>query len=132
MNRSYTLDTCVLMEREDCVEIFRNGEENEINIPITVINELDGLIKNNEKRPKAIKVVQNLLKNKEYINFTGDVTKIVNNDDKILNTVDKNQIFVTNDLTLQLKSHILGIQCEEFRESLPFASESEIYTGFID
>lgn len=132
MNKKYTLDTCSLMEREDCVEILRNGEENQINIPMTVINELDGLVKDNHKRPKATKVVENLLKNKDWLNFTGDIDKIVNNDDRILKSVQNGDTLVTNDLVLQLKSYICGVEVEEFKQSLPFNSESELYSGFID
>jgi len=132
MQKSYSLDTNVLLEREDSVEVLRNGNENQINIPITVINELDGLLKNNKKRHNVIKVVKNILENKENINFTGNSDEIINNDDKILKTVQDNDILVTNDLILQLKAHICGIESEEFKASLPFQSESEKYTGFIN
>jgi PhoH-like ATPase len=121
------------MERENTVEILRNGEENKINIPITVINELDGLVKNNHKRPKAMKVVENLLEHKEYINFVGDVNTIVNNDDRILKSIESDDAtLVTNDKIMQLKSYICGIESEEFKESIPFQSDSQRYTGFID
>lgn len=132
MNKSYTLDTNALLERENTLEVLRNGEENTINIPIPVINELDGLQKNKEKSHLVRKVIENIWKNRESINFTGDINQIVNNDDRILKATNEGDIFVTNDLVLQLKAFICGITSEEFRDSIPFESESEKYTGFID
>jgi predicted ribonuclease YlaK len=60
MQKNYHLDTNVLLEREDAINILRNGEENKINISITVINELDHLLKDNNKRPKTSKAIQNI------------------------------------------------------------------------
>ena len=130
MHRTYVLDTCALLEQENTSEILRNGSENKICIPITVINELDGLLKNKHKRRKTLKVVENLLKNKEWINFIGDID-ILNNDDKILNQVDEATL-VTNDLILQLKAYIKGVDVEDFRQSNPWDGEEQRYSGFID
>jgi hypothetical protein len=38
------------MEGEDTIKILRNGEENNIKISLTTINELDNLSKKSEKR----------------------------------------------------------------------------------
>jgi predicted ribonuclease YlaK len=60
LKKSFVVDTCALMEKENAVEILRNGIDNTINIPITVINELDHLLKNKTKRYSALKVVKNI------------------------------------------------------------------------
>lgn len=136
MQRKYHLDTNVLMEDEKAIENLRNGEENEIYIPITVIDELDRLSKVNEKRPKAKAAIQDILNNKEHINFTGNIRELICNDDIILSTLCdpkyKEDTLVTNDTILQLKAYINGINAEGYRSSIPFRSESQKYTGFID
>lgn len=136
MQKKYFIDTCALMENENTVEILRNGEENKIYIPITVINELDILNKTADKRYKASKVIKNLWKNRKFINFIGDIEEIYNEDDEILWSIkehnETDKIFVTNDNLLRLKAYIHGIQSEEFKKSLPFNKESEIYTGIIN
>ena len=46
--------------------------------------------------------------------------------------MERNSIVVTNDIMMHLKCAIVGVKCEEFKESNPFKSESQIYTGFIE
>jgi PhoH-like ATPase len=136
MQKRYHLDTNILMEDENSIENLRNGEENEIYISITVINELDKLSKVNDKRPKVKSAIQDILNNKEDIHFTGNINALNTNDDKILDIVCdpiyKNDVLVTNDIILQLKAYIRGIKAEGYRSSIPFQSESQKYTGFID
>src|SRR3972149_10372246 len=43
MKKNYIIDTSVLLDDPNCMTILRNGEENEIYIPYTVILELDHL-----------------------------------------------------------------------------------------
>ena len=133
MLKNYHLDTNVLLENPSSIEILRNGNENQINIPITVVNELDHLLKNNQKRPLTLKAIEKIWECKEYINFTGDINKITCNDDEILSTLtDNDPILVTNDNLLRLKAYIKGVESETFKESLPFHSDSELYTGMVD
>lgn len=136
MQKRYHLDTNVLMEDEFAIENLRNGEENEIYISIIVIDELDRLSKVNEKRPKAKAAIQDILNNKEYIFFTGNIEELNCDDDKILATICdpkyKEDTLVTNDIVLQLKAYIRGIHAEGYISSIPFQSESQKYTGFID
>jgi len=120
-----------LLEQENTIEILRNGEENNIFISMTVINEIDGLLKS-KKRYLAMSALHDILNNKENITFVGDI-KELNNDDHILNDVQgEDHILVTNDLLLQLKSYIKGIKSENFKVTNPFLNESEKYTGFIN
>jgi len=60
MLKNYHLDTNVLLENPSSIEILRNGNENQINIPITVVNELDHLLKNNQKRPLVLKAIEKI------------------------------------------------------------------------
>ena len=137
MKKTYYLDTCALLEGGDeTIDILKNGVENKINIPITVIHELDGLMKDPSKRSIAREVVRDIIKHKDQINFIGDKEKLLNNDDVILQDVkhnanDNDDILVTNDLVLQLKAHINGVNVEPFKRSNPHLKENP-YTGIID
>lgn len=136
MNKTYHLDTSILLEGENTIQTLRNGEENQIRIPITVINELDHLVKNNTKRAKAMFAIQDIVENKEIITFTGNVSQLKSNDDRILRSVidseDVDPVLVTNDVILQLKAYIHDVKSEEYKSSMPFQSDSQKYTGFID
>lgn len=134
MLKNYHLDTNVLLENPNSIEILRNGAENKISISTTVINELDHLLKTPQKRPMALKALEKIWELKEYITFTGDINSIKNNDDEILSTLDGQQepVLVTNDNLLRLKSYIKGYQSETFKDSLPFHSDSQLYTGMLD
>jgi len=45
---------------------------------------------------------------------------------------DNDPVLVTNDNLLRLKAYIKGVESETFKESLPFHSDSELYTGMVD
>lgn len=51
--------------------------------------------------------------------------------ERLRQTVD-NPILVTNDRILRLRAFMSDIQSEELRDSRPFESESQLYTGFVD
>jgi PhoH-like ATPase len=103
-----------------------------------VLNEIDGLLKS-KKREIAMMALDNIIANKEHITFTGDVNKLFKTDDIILDNVNDNSekhntndILITNDKMLQLKSYIRRVECQPFLVTNPFKTESEHYTGFID
>lgn len=60
MQKTYIMDTNCLLEDEDSIEVLRNGEENRVIIPYTVLEEIDGLKKNNRLRPQIKKVIHKL------------------------------------------------------------------------
>jgi PhoH-like ATPase len=131
MKKNYHLDTCTLLEQENTIEILRNGEENNIFISMTVINEIDNLLKS-KKRYLAMSALHDIWNNKEHVTFVGDI-KELNNDDHILDDVkDKDHVLVTNDKLLHLKAYIKGIKSENFKITNPFLNESEKYTGFVN
>lgn len=136
MKRNYIIDTNILIDNPDCIEILRNGEENNIFIPIEVINELDNLKKNDRVRHLINTAIENITKNLDNITIIGEIDFQRNNDLKILKQIkDKkdieNPILVTNDEIFQLYSKINKVNCEYFKSSNPFKSESQIYTGFV-
>lgn len=138
MKKNYVLDTNVLLENEKCIEILRNGEENKIFIPATVLEELDKLKRDKRKRHQVLRAIEALKENKEHIKIIYNGVKHESPDNNILKEIQANEgemdspIFVTNDNLLQFKSEKLGITSEPFKFSNPFQSESQKYTGFVN
>lgn len=138
MKKNYVLDTNVLLDNEKCIEILRNGEENNIYIPATVIEELDKLKRNKRKRHQVTRAINVLREYEEHITILHNGVKHESPDNYILKEIQSNldkvddPIFVTNDNLLRFKAQKSGITSEEFRDSNPFTSESQRYTGFID
>ncbi|HSH50176.1 MAG TPA: PhoH family protein [Bacteroidales bacterium] len=136
--KQYILDTNILLDNEKCIEILRNGEENEIFIPATVIEELDKLKRNESKRHKVARVVSELEKNRDYITILYNGINHDSPDNQILKEIHANlgnldePVFVTNDTLLRFKSQKKEIKSEPFKDSNPFQSESQIFTGFVD
>lgn len=141
--KNYFIDTNVLIENPNAIQILRNGTENNIYIPFHVLLELDRLKKQNSYRPIVSKIIAKLfeerdnykvVKNGEHLNLY-DVVDL-----KILNEVQEasknfeieNPTLVTNDQLFQLFSDIEGINSQEFKESIPFESDSQMYTGFVN
>ena len=136
-SKKFNIDTNVLMENEKSIEILRNGKDdsdvNSIEICADVINELDGLKKDNVKRPKVNDIVRYLLKNVGSYSIKGNILSQDSTDNRIIKeSLEDGSIVVTNDQMMHLKCALTGVKCEEFKESNPFKSESQIYTGFVD
>ena len=138
MKKNYVLDTNVLLENEKCIEILRNGEENNVFIPATVIEALDKLKGNKRKRHQVTRAVEALREHAEHITVISNGVKHESPDNYILKEIHANAdkvpdaIFVTNDNLLRFKAQKQDITSEEFKDSNPFQSESQRYTGFVD
>jgi PhoH-like ATPase len=139
--KNYVLDTNVLIENPNCILSLKNGDDNAIHIPYHVLMELEHLKNTPKLRHIVSKVIQLLLDNKDsihFINSTGAAspyTEIVDN--FILGEIQaatdiENPILVTNDRILRLQADLRGIKSEELRDSKPFESESQLFTGFVD
>ena len=138
--KNFVLDTNVLIENPKCIAALRNGNENVIHIPYTVLTELDGLKRDPRIGHVVAQAVTSIIDDpKVHIfapnghNFTPDMSA----DDRILREIGHQNglgqpILVTNDRILQLKARVFGIPSEGYRDSVPFQSESQIYTGFVD
>ena len=138
MKKNYVLDTNILMDSENCIDILRNGEENNIFIPATVIEELDKLKRDSSKRHQVTRAVKVLKENAEHITIIRNGVLHDSNDNFILKEIVSNEdkatdpIFVTNDELLRFKAQQMGIESEGFKDSNPFQSESQRYTGFVN
>jgi PhoH-like ATPase len=139
--KNYVLDTNALIENPQSLLTLRNGAENNIHIPYHVLMELENLKKTPKLRHIVANVVGLLLENRENINFIKNdksesaFTDIVDN--HILEEIQAagdidDPILVTNDRILQLQAALRGVKSEELRDSKPFESESQRYTGFVE
>ncbi|MFP5239727.1 MAG: PhoH family protein [Acidobacteriota bacterium] len=139
--KNYVIDTNVLIENPNSVMALRNGNENNIFIPYHVLMELETLKNTPKLRHIVSKVIANLIENREHITFIRNgesespFTNIVDN--YILREIETAQdiqdpILVTNDRLLQLQASLRNIRSEELRDSKPFESESQLYTGIVD
>lgn len=144
----FILDTNVLIEDPNAIEILRNGEENKIFIPYSVIVELDRLKSNINKSHLVHVVIDKLVNDKKLIiikrsdfnylkdechdeSIIDDIKSFVsqfNNDEEILNQC----FFVSNDQILRFRVYIeVNLQTQEYKHTQPFKSDVEIYTGVV-
>lgn len=140
--KNYILDTNVLIENPLSILSLQNGNDNNIFIPYHVLIELNQLKTNHRLRHIVSKVVDVLLEHRESIHFIQNdasispfTEEIVDN--YILKEIQDSKeiedpILVTNDRILQLQANLMHIKSEEFKDSRPFESESQQYTGFCE
>ena len=137
--KHFVLDTNVLIENPKCITALRNGQENQIYIPYTVLTELDGL----KKDPRIGHIVAqavHAIRDDEHVtifppDFALTLTDDVMDDrilKEILHMAPEEAMLITNDRILQIKAKVYGIPSEEYRDSDPFRSESQRYTGFVE
>ena len=137
--KHYIIDTNVLLEDPHSLLKLRNGNENSVYIPYHVLMELNKFKKNPKLGHIVAKVIQHMLDQPEQ--FTLLKTEAVSHayadlvDNYILNEIEDSglnePILVTNDKILQLQANLRGIKSEIYKESVPFKSEAEYFTGFI-
>jgi len=139
MKKNYVLDTNVLLEDPNCIEILRNGGENGIGIPFHVILELDRLKKEPRLAHLVSAAVDAIRKNLEVIQIlhpNGHEALLDHMDLRILREAGhggmETPILVTNDRLLQVMASVSGLSSQEFKSSHPFQSESQRYTGFVE
>ena len=142
IRKNYVVDTNVLIENPNSILSLRNGNDNNIYIPYHVLIELNTLKTNPRLRHIVAKVIDVLLAHKDDIHFIRNdssispfTEEIVDN--FILKEIQSSEeisdpILVTNDRILQLQASLSNINSEEFKDSKPFESESQLYTGFCD
>jgi PhoH-like ATPase len=137
--KHYIIDTNVLLEDPDALFKLRNGNENTVYIPYHVLLELDKIKKNSKLSHIVARVIQYLAENPEHyhiLNSTEIAPQYAKKvDHHILDEIQqsglKQPILVTNDRIFQLQARLRGIQSEIYKESVPFKSEAEYFTGFI-
>jgi PhoH-like ATPase len=139
IQKQYIIDTNVLLEDPDALFKLRNGNENAVYIPFHVLLELDKFKKNAKLAHIVARVIKYLIENPEQYQIlnSDDIApkyaKVVDNYilDEIQRSGLKQPILVTNDKIFQLQARLRGIKSEIYKESVPFKSDAEYYTGFL-
>lgn len=137
--KQYVIDTNVLLEDPESLFKLRNGSENSVHIPYHVLLELNKLKKDPRLGTIATTVIHNLSRNPGTYQFlkTGAIARSFSDlvDIHILDEIRDSEledpILVTNDRVFQLQANMHGIASESYRESEPFSSEPDYYTGFV-
>ena len=137
--KHYIIDTNVLLEDPNALFKLRNGNENNIYIPYHVLLELNKLKKNPKLRHIVARVIEHLEENPgtfQILNskkIADPFTSLIDNYilDEVLESGLNAPILVTNDKIFQLQAGLRGIESETYKESVPFKSEAEYYTGFV-
>ena len=137
--KNYIIDTNVLLDDPTSLHKLRNGSENQVFIPYHVLMELNKFKKN----PKHGHTVSRVIR---YLSENPDSAVVLKSDrvaqayadlvdryilDEIESSGLDRPILVTNDMVLQLQAGLRGITSENYRESVPFKSQAEYFTGFL-
>jgi PhoH-like ATPase len=147
MQRIYCLDTNVLIDSPECIETFRNGSDNKVYVPYSVIMELDRLKRRNDISHVVAQIARNILDDMRFecIRIPGKTYSEESNDTDIIedvlhlkelmirtyNDAQYYPIVISNDSFLRVRLKIEGIECQEYTVSKTYTSESQDYTGFI-
>lgn len=135
--KSFVIDTNVLIDDPNALKVLQNGEENKVYVPWTIIEELDQIKSRVKIRHRALEAIDKLSLDDELVQILPKVDiKELNNDDKILKEIEcsciDDPILVTNDSLLRLKASLKGIKAQVYQNLIPFKAESQKWTGFVD
>ena len=138
--KNYVIDTNVLLEDPGSLLKLRNGSENNVFIPYHVLMELSKFKKDPKLGYIVSKVVRILSENPDNFSvlntngvaksFSGNVDSYIL--DEIVESGIIEPILVTNDKIFQLQAGLKGVRSEAYKESMPFKTEAEYYTGFVE
>lgn len=139
MKKTFAIDTNVLIDNPKSLETLRNSE-NEIELPLEVIIELDKLKTSKRIGGQVREAINVIIENKDWINIVYDKKSLElfarKFDGKILNNIAANLkggILVTNDKLMRFVAEkVYGYECEEFKDAVPYQTDSENYTGFSE
>lgn len=137
--KNFVLDTNVLIENPKCITALRNGQDNKVHIPYTVLTELDKLKRDPRIGHIVTQAIHSILRDKQLSILPPEFAEkldMLNPDDRILKETlhsgIESPILVTNDRILQIKAGIHSLQCEGYKDSDPFRSDSQMFTGFVE
>ena len=138
--KNYVVDTNVLLDDPNALYKLRNGDENKIFIPYHVLLELNKFKKDPRLGHIVAKVIHHLSDHPDdfQILHTEKVAPPFSQqvDSHILAEIQTSglddPILVTNDKILQLQATQQGILSENYKDSVPFKSEAEYITGFVE
>lgn len=138
--KHYVVDTNVLLEDPEALARLRNGNENRVYIPYHVLLELEKFKKSPKHGHVVSRIVRFLAENGDQFtvlqpkaiaeSFANHVDRFIL--DEVLGSGLDNPILVTNDRFFRLQAGLRGIRSETYKESAPFKSDAEYFTGFVE
>ena len=142
MKKTFFVDTNVALEDFTSFDKLYDNGENDVIIPYSCILELDRLKGNPSKSYLVSAAVDGIINSKAQIYKRSDFKYSPENcsDSTIIQDVfsyinikhPEIPIFVTNDKILRLRVDTeLGIETQEYKDSKPFLSDTELYTGVM-
>ena len=139
-NKDYIVDTNVLLDDPEALVKLRNGNDNQVFIPYHVLLELNKFKKDPRLGHIVAKVIQQMSEhaNQYQILKAGKIAPSFAQqvDNHILEEIASSglnePILVTNDKILQLQASLKGIRSEQYKDSVPFKSQAEYVTGFVE
>ncbi len=139
-SKAYVVDTNVLLDDPGALFKLRNGSENNVYIPYHVLLELNKFKKDPRLGHIVSKVIGHLSEHPDQFTIltTSNVAPPFAQqvDNHILDEIQACEldtpILVTNDKILQLQASLQGIHSENYKDSVPFKSEAEYVTGFVE
>ena len=145
--KTFFVDTNILLEDPTSVDLLSEGGKNQVWIPYSSILELDRLKKNPAKSHLVAAAVDRiseadcparLFRRKDFRYSEDSSDNTILDDLRGFATSQSDcrpLVFITNDRLLRLRATEelgdLGVLTQDFRESRPFRSESETYTGIL-
>ena len=131
-----------MLESADSIEKLSDDGDNDVIVPYSCILELDRLKTNPSKSYLVSAAVDGITNSKVLIYKRSDYKYSPENcsDGSIISDVasyinisrPEIPIFVTNDKILRLRMDVeLGIETQEYKNSKPFLSDTELYTGVM-
>ncbi len=139
-SKAYVVDTNVLLDDPGALFKLRNGNENHVFVPYHVLLELNKFKKDPRLGHIVAKVIRHLSEHPDQFTIltTNNVAPPFAQqvDNHILDEIQASgldtPILVTNDKILQLQASLQGIHSENYKDSVPFKSEAEYVTGFVE
>lgn len=149
--KKFVLDTNVILTDPHCIYKF---EENEVYIPLIVVEELDRHKKGHEEKARnaraftrevdSLREVGNLTQGvplktggKLFITTPTKSTKIpygmdlsINDDLILFSAIQLDATVVTRDLNVRLKADALGIKSEDFKAAKVKIQDDKVYSGY--
>lgn len=150
MKKIYILDTNVLLEDNEAIDNLRNGEDdNTIVIPYSVIVELDRVKEKLNKAYLVSNIIDKIISDDKIIipkrieyKYNKENCKdesIIDDIKRFIELLKENNgdvgacVVVSNDkiFRLRMKIELPNLETQEYKNSKPFISDTDIYTGYI-
>lgn len=133
MKKHYVVHVSVLLDNPKAVTVLRNGEENDITIMRHTLDALDKMQKNPRIAHIVKEIIDELDSHSEHITiYDCKLNELWACKEFYGSHKHLGCVIVVNDRLFGFQLKNAGIQVENFREALPYQSETQLFTGFLE